>query len=70
MMIPEMPVSPDDIEAARNDLNLTMQLLAKVLDNPPDVLEPELDIIRCRRANRMHECATRLCNLINGRRTR
>lgn len=68
---PVKPVTDADLEAPRNDLALTMQLLNKVLDNPPEGVTPaELEQIRMQRANRMRDAANRLADLIIGRRTR
>lgn len=60
-----------DLEAPRNDLALAIQLLTKILDNPPEDVTPgELEIIRHRRAAALMEAANRLGNLILGRRPR
>ena len=69
MIIPED--SDAEITNARESLNLAMQLLTKVLDNPPsDVTPDELEVIRSRRARNMFESAQRLYNAVTGRRTR
>jgi hypothetical protein len=65
---PRKPVATDgDLEAARDELNLAMQLLTKALDRvDADLSDDETASIRRGRADRMLAAATRLHGKITG----
>lgn len=71
MIIPPDDPQDSEINAAREELACSLQLLKSVLDNPPgDLNHAELSLIRTRRATRMRDAANALYNAVLGRRTR